>query len=174
MSIQLLARILHAVTVLCLAVLPLIVIYLAATTPISPETMDARYPHLSVSENLQPVPLWGSVALTILPAVILWLTLNQLRHLTKRTGKGLVLTEQSARHVTRIGFGLLCLALLSLLLWPLQSILLTWNNPVGMRSVSVGLSTSDVGFFLGGALLSLLGLAMRDAAQAVDENRAFV
>lgn len=174
MSIQLLARILHVITVMCLVLLPLLLAYLAVTTPISPETLSTRFPHLNISETLQPALLWTSVALMILPFAVLWFTLNQLRLLTRRTAKGLILTEQSAVHVTRIGCGLLVLAMLSVVLWPLQSILLTWNNPIGMRSVSLGLTRADIGFVLGGALLTLLGHAMRDAARAVDENRAFV
>ena len=70
--------------------------------------------------------------------------------------------------------GFLALAIVPFVLIPVQSVLLSWANPAGQRSLTVSLSTAMLGFALAAGLLIVIGWAMRDASDVAAENRAFV
>ena len=129
---------------------------------------------LRVAEGVTPFQTWVAVAAGLVPlAVMLW-TIWQMRQLFALFARGAVLTPMVAARIRRIGQGFLALALLPLVVIPVQSVLLSWANPEGERSLSVIVNSNMLGFAVASALLILIGWAMGQAAEVAEENRAFV
>ncbi|MEO8530598.1 MAG: hypothetical protein ABI459_05205 [Deltaproteobacteria bacterium] len=106
-------------------------------------------------------------------AALIW-TLLRMRQLFGAYAAGDVLSEANALTIQRIGQGMLAVAALGVVVRPVQSLILTLENASGQRAIAVSLSSADIGFLLAGGLLSVIGWAMHEAAQAADENRSFV
>lgn len=117
---------------------------------------------------------WMGLAVGAVPVAVLVWVLDKLRRLFDRYRKDQVLTDLSAQLILKTGQGLLWLAVLSIIVQPIQSVLLTWNAPPGERELSIGLGTAEIGFFFAAGLLTLIGWAMRDAARQAEENKGFV
>lgn len=169
-----LVRILHVATVICMVATPIMVVAFLTFTPINPTTVQAMMDSLTVSTAATPLQLWAAVALNGLTVAVMFWTFNEMRKLFVSFQKGQALTVESAHLIERIGRGLLGLAVLPFILFPIKSVILSMANPVGERTLSVSLSSTSVGFALTAGLLIVIGWAMREAAAAVDENRTFV
>ena len=169
-----LAKWLHIATLFYMVVLPIGIMVSLVLSPVDVETAQARIVSVAVSQDATQVQLWTAVLLQFLPVAVLLWTLNQMRLLFLSYQRKDVLTDQCARLMQRIGFGFLALAIVPFVLIPVQSVLLSWANPAGQRSLTVSLSTDMLGFALAAGLLIVIGWAMRDASDVAAENRAFV
>lgn len=169
-----LVRILHTASIVCMAATPIIVVAFLILTPINPTNVQAMVGSITVSPAATPWQLWTAVALDGFKVAVLFWTFNEMRKLFASYLKGQALTRASAHLIERIGRGLLGLAVLPFVLLPIKSVLLSMANPQGERMLSVGVSSTSVGFALTAGLLIVIGWAMREAVAAVDENKAFV
>lgn len=118
-----------------------------------------------------------SVAIALLgciAAMPLLFAIFQMKGLFDRYRRGDILTEACARHILRIGQGLMATSVAALLLPTPQTLVLTYDNPPGSRMLSLGLSSDAVAVFLLSGLLTVIGLALREAAKIADENAGFV
>jgi len=172
--VSVLAKWLHVATLFYMVVLPVGVVVSLIIAPVDVQTAQARIATVAVSQNATQAQLWIAVVLQCLPVVVLLWTLNQMRLLFVSYRRKDVLTDACARLVQRIGFGFLGLAIVPFALIPVQSVLLSWANPAGQRSLTVGFTTDMLGFALAAGLLIVIGWAMRDASDVAAENRAFV
>jgi hypothetical protein len=111
------------------------------------------------------------MAIAFLPMVA---ALVQMRGLFQRYRQGEILTDSCARHILRTGQWLMVTAVFALLLPTAQILLLTYDNPPGTRMVSVAISSDTIAVFFIAGLLTVIGWALRDAAQIADENASFV
>lgn len=103
-------------------------------------------------------------------AWILW----QMRRLFGVFLQGQAMTPRAAATIKRVGFGFLVLALVSFVMLPVQSLLLSIAGPVGTRSITVGLTTDTVFALLAAGLLMAIGHVLADAAEIANENKSFV
>lgn len=118
---------------------------------------------------------WGLLyAINIASAVLVWLTLWNMRALLSLYSMGDVLGQDAALRIRRIGTLLLALAIWGVLSHTLTVVALTWPNPPGERSLSIAFSNTDLFLFLAAGLMSVIGWAMTEAARIADENRGFV
>lgn len=137
-------------------------------------SLQQQFPHLAVSADIPQHFIVASVVAGIVP-VLVWLwTLDQMRRLFACYKVGAVLTDQSARFIQRIGLGFMAVALVQIVMIPVQSLILTFANPAGERSISVGLNSDMLGFLIAAGLMTVIGWAMGEAAAAAQENQAFV
>lgn len=121
------------------------------------------------------LPVWIALYTTALISIALvTLALWNMRALLSLYAMGDVLGAEAASRIRRIGHCLLALAVWGVLSHTLDVAALTWNNPPGMRSLSVAFSNSDLFLFLAAGLMSVIGWAMSEAARVADENRSFV
>lgn len=132
------------------------------------------HPELYIWPGVQTWQLAAAMALGAVALLVgLWV-LWHMRALFRRYQMGEVITDASALHIRRIGQGLLAVAILPIVVYPLQSILLTMTNPEGQKSVAVAVSFDDIGFLLAGGLLVLIGWAMGEASRMAQDNAAIV
>lgn len=138
------------------------------------EALQAQNPALVIHPDLPRGPIAAVVALALIPLGIWVWTLDHMRRLFARYKSGSILTDQSARHIQRIGQGLLGAGIVEVALVPIESLILTaWNEP-GQHAVSIEVSSDTLGFFIAAGLLTVIGWAMKDAAHAARENKEFI
>jgi len=118
-------------------------------------------------------PGWVATGLTVALGVVLVLPLLHMlvgmRSLFGNYRRGDILTEASARHILGIGRALVSLAVLKVVVPPIQLLLLT-----GGHVLSLSLDDNFLVFTLAGGFLVAIGWAMREAAELAEENRGFV
>ncbi|RLJ41417.1 hypothetical protein BCF46_3210 [Litoreibacter meonggei] len=82
------------------------------------------------------------------------------------------LSRDCANTIRNLGFGLVALPVVRFLQEPIWSILMTLGSED--ISVSIGVSSSGIGYLIGGVLMLLIGWAMLEASRAAEENKGFV
>ena len=168
------SRLLYLVTCVGMVVAVGAMVFVAFFAPPTSATMQAEYPDIHVAAELSTGVVRAMLAVAAV-TVLLWLVvLDQMRRLFRCFASGQVLSDAVAGHIRRIGWGLLGLSIWQVLVVPVTSVLLTWDNPAGQRSLSVGLNSDMVGFALAAGLMIVIGWAMREGAAARSENQAFV
>jgi amino acid transporter len=160
-----------AVTVLAY-VLPCIVIAAILRGWFDPATLVARFPILPSGTSVSPLQgtLGAAVAVfSLFPLVGAFLAM---RRLFSRYRRGEILTDACADDIRLTGQALILVAA-TVVVPMLQLLIVSWNAPGG-RLLSVGIDGGTLGFVLSGAMLTIIGWVMREAARAADENRGFV
>lgn len=166
-----LAGVLRGITIAAMITLPITIIGGLLATPLIPEAMNGDF---TVSPDATQAQLIAATVLNLLsPLILIWI-LNEMRKLFSNYAAGNILTDQCAHLIQRIGQGFLALAIVPLVLRPIQSVLLTLANPPGQRSLAIGLNRDMIFFALAGGLVVIIGWAMREASDAASENRSFV
>lgn len=117
--------------------------------------------------------LYAVVALLPLMAMALF-GLQQLWKLFGGYAHGEVFTEIAAMRLRRIGIVLMLVCLVKPLTGTVMSVILSWHNPPGQRTLTLGLSSDDYVSLLSGAVLLAIALVMREAARLAQENAEFV
>ena len=164
-----LARVLGAATLAAMIMLPgafLLAAFLAPAT-LSPIG-------LPVAPGVSAAEWWGAVLIGLIPGTAMLWTFHVLRGLFRAYAAGEVLSAANAARIGLIGRGILLVAASSLLIRPIQSVLLTLSNPEGQRQVTITVSSNDLALLLAGGVFIAIGFAMREAARADAENKAFV
>ena len=138
------------------------------------ETLQQKFPAFAVTPDIPNHLIWLSMLAGLLSLAVWVWPLDQMRRLFGCYKSGAVLTDQSAGFIQRIGVGFMGVALIEMILIPVQSVILTWANPAGERAISVGLNSDMLGFLIAAGLMTVIGWAMREAASAAAENKAFV
>ncbi|WP_077038309.1 DUF2975 domain-containing protein [Pelomonas sp. KK5] len=87
---------------------------------------------------------------------------------------GEVLAPQPARHVRRLGWSLIALAVTMPLSDTLAVLALTWGNPPGHRQLMLAVSGEHYAALLFGLVLMALGSVLAEAARIAREHSEFV
>ncbi len=165
---------LYGLTWLCILVMPVVLILLAANGEFSAEALAAAFPDIPVSPDLpngRTVLVAGlGLSLWVLFGALLW-HLQQLFQLFRTGG---ALTEAAARRIRTIGAFAVALAAAQALVRMLQILVLSSANPPGERVLSIQISGHEVGLIVFGGLLLAIGHVLTEAAAAAAENREFV
>ncbi len=115
-----------------------------------------------------------SFGIGILPGVVIFWVLMHIRKLFDLFRTGRALSLNAAQVIRRTGFGFVGLSLIEFLMIPAQTAVLSFANPAGSRSISIGLSSSMIGALLAAGLLIVIGHALAQAAEVSAENESFV
>ncbi|MEL7180263.1 MAG: hypothetical protein AAFN63_10560 [Pseudomonadota bacterium] len=165
------ASLLGWLTIAGMILLPLAVIINLVMSPLTPATVQVDF---AVSPDATQTQLQIALALGLLKLVVLLFILNSMRKLFAAYAAGEVLTDHCALLIQRIGQGFLALAAATFLLRPLQMLVLTMANPPGQRSIAITLDSEIIFFALSGALIVIIGWAMREASDIATEHKSFV
>ncbi|WP_299685257.1 DUF2975 domain-containing protein [uncultured Tateyamaria sp.] len=168
------ARVLAAVTTVLIGVVPLAVLIVLASAGADAEALRTAYGIKVMPDDpdVGPTMVWlGVEALRL--GLFLWI-LWCVRGWLTACGRGQVFAGQTARHVQRIGTGLLMLAVAHVLGNTIIIAALTWNNPAGQRSLAIGFGSTEVLLLLAAGLMTLFGWIQSEAARLSAENEGFV
>lgn len=100
--------------------------------------------------------------------------LLNLTRLFSAYAEGRVFSEEIGGYIRNLGIALIASTLLGVLIATLNTLVLTYDNPPGSRSISLGLSSNDYQFVLLGCLFLVIGWVMKEATRQADELGAFV
>lgn len=154
------------------AVLPMIVLLYAMRAVIDPASLLSRAPGLGpdIPVGRAQAGLVAGVALvSVLPMVS---ALRAMARLFDRYRTGEVLSDANAWAILHIGRALLLVAVFTVLVPTLQTLILSWRAP--QKILSIGLDGGTLGFAMAAGLLTVIGWAMREAARVKVENEGFV
>jgi hypothetical protein len=153
-------------------VLPLLVLVYAAKGVTDPASLLDRAPTLA-PDTIISRPQAGLIAalalISVLPMVA---ALRAMAQLFDRYRMGEVLSDANADTILTIGRALLLVAVFTVLVPTLQTLILSWSTP--QRTLSIGIDGGTLGFLMAAGLLTVIGWAMREAARVKAENEGFV
>ncbi|MEM7491994.1 MAG: DUF2975 domain-containing protein [Pseudomonadota bacterium] len=81
---------------------------------------------------------------------------------------------QSVRSVRFLGASIIAYALSRILIYSLSVLAMTYDNPDGLKEVSISLETNNLIILMVGVILVIVGQVFAHAAELADENRQFV
>lgn len=152
--------------------LPLIVLVYAGKGVSDPASLLSRVPTVP-SDTTVTTSQAGLVAALGLIAVLPMVA--ALRGMVRLFGcyrDGEVLSVGNATTILRIGRNLLLVAVFSLLVPTLQTLILSWHAP--QKVLVFDIDGGTLGFLMSAGLLTVIGWAMGEAARIKAENEEFV
>jgi hypothetical protein len=152
--------------------LPVIVILAMLRGYFVPSSLLSAYPELPADTPV--TPLQGTIVAAIavvalLPTIAVFLAMARLFN---RYRRGEILSDGCAKDILSVGSAMVLVAAATVLVPTLQVLVLSWNAP--QRTLQIGLDGGTIGFLLSAGLLTVIGLAMREAARVKAENEGFV
>ena len=172
LRLQKLSGLLYWVALVLSVVLPVVVLVYAGKGVSDPASLLSRAPSIPSGTPVSPAQagLVAAVALvSILPMVA---ALRGMVRLFGAYRDGEVLSAANALTILHIGRNLLLVALFTVLVPSLQTLILSWQAE--HRMLSIGLDGGTLGFLMAAGLLTVIGWAMAEAARVKAENAEFV
>lgn len=169
--LQKLSAVLYWVALTLSVVLPLIVLFYAGKGIGDPASLLSR---VAVPAGT-PVstPQAGLVAIVALISVLpMVAALRGMVRLFAAYRDGEVLSDTNAHTILRIGRNLLLVAVFTILVPTLQTLILSWH--AAKKTLSIGIDGGTLGFLMAAGLLTVIGYAMGEAARIKAENEGFV
>jgi Protein of unknown function (DUF2975) len=171
-SLRNLSGFLYWIALVLSVVLPLVVLLYAGKAVTDPASLLSRVPMVAPGTEVT-VPQAGLVAAIALVAVLpLVAALRAMARLFARYRDGEVLSPANADTILQIGRMLVLVAIFTVLVPTLQTLILSWNAP--QKTLAIGLDGGTLGFLMVAGLLTVIGWAMREAAAVKAENEGFV
>ncbi len=173
-KIRNLARILYGVTWLAMIGLPVTIIAYLLTGEITPDALRAEYPHISLPENISSQTFFIALMIRAIPIAVGLIILWHMQKLFALYMQGETLTLNCTHRILRIGQGLVCLGIASIVTTTAVIAYLSLGNPPGQRYLSISLGDAELRSLMAGGLLVIIGWISKEAARAEEENKAFV
>jgi hypothetical protein len=152
--------------------LPLLVLIHAGKAVTDPASLLSRAPGLPPGSPVTSAQAGLVAAVALLSVLPMVAALRGMVRLFARYREGEVLSLENADTIQRIGRAMLLVALFTVLVPTLQTLILSWNAP--QKKLSIGLDSGTLGFLMAAGLLTVIGWAMREAAAIKAENEGFV
>ncbi len=163
---------LYWVALVLSVLLPILALIFAGKGVTDPASLLSRAPMVSPGTTVTTVQagLVGALALiAVLPMVA---ALRAMVRLFDSYRAGEVLSLANADSILRIGRALILVAIFTVVLPTLQTLILGWNAP--QKVLSIAFDGGTLGFLLAAGLLTVIGWALREAARVKAENEGFV
>ncbi len=172
--IQRLARVLKLICTACLILMPAFFIYAIATGLAGEPALQREF-----ADYVLPsvVPTWTLILVRAIQAVsvpLIFYVLWQMRGLFSLYLDGETISDRCATRIRHCGQGLIYIGLAGVLSNTVIVLLLTMVNETGPQTVVITFSQGDIGFFLGGGLIVVIGWVMGEAARIAEDNRGFI
>lgn len=172
LTVSRIARILSFITMILMIVMVLGVAYFFVDLEVGRAVLLHEAPMgdglVPLSDGIIRSMLCVGLASAAIQLYLLW----QARNLFELYAQRNYLSRDCADTIRNLGLGLVALPIVRFIQEPIWSILRT----LGAEdiSVSIGVSSSGIGYLIGGFLMLLIGLAMVEASSAAEENKGFV
>lgn len=132
------------------------------------------FPELTPGYTVTPIKRAGLLALMAVPLAAVLFGLWHVRLLFGTYERGEIFTIRAARHIRLAGLALAVNAIAAVIVHPVASVLLTYDNAPGARQLSLALGSDTYMLLLAGGLLIVIGWIMGEAARLADENRQII
>ena len=167
-----LSGILYAAALALSVVLPLGVLVYAGQAVSDPASLLSRAPMVPAGTLVTKAQAGLVAALGLLSVLPMVAALRAMARLFGQYRLGVILSADNAATILRIGRSLILVALFTVLVPTLQTLILSWN--AAQKTLSIGLDGGTLGFLMAAGLLTVIGWAMCEAARVKAENEEFV
>lgn len=128
--------------------------------------------------NIQsPLENWQrtlGALVTLLPVGLMMRGLWEARLCFKQFAKGHVFTAQAVQRLRSFAGWITASCLASVLIGPIVSVILTFNNPPGARHVAIGIGTDQVLTLMFAAVVWVMASVISQGQALAEENASFV
>lgn len=152
--------------------LPFLVLYYAAAGVMDPASLLSRTPGLPAETPVSRAQAGLVAAVALISVLPMVAALRAMARLFDRYRAGEVLSAANAETTLQIGRALVLVAVFTVLVPTVQTLILSWQGP--QKALSIGLDGGTLGFLMAAGLLTVIGWAMREAARVKAENEGFV
>jgi Protein of unknown function (DUF2975) len=173
-SMQRISGWLASTCLLLIVVLPLLVFYYWA---VADTGLLAVHANMLPSLIQAPLQDWQRVAgalITCLPVALMMRGLWEARLCFKQFAAGQVFTAQAVRQLRSFAGWIMASSLASILIGPVMSVVLTFNNAAGNRHVAIGIGTDHVLTLLFAAVVWVMAAVIAQGQVLAEENSSFV
>ena len=121
----------------------------------------------------RPLPLstlFLAFIVSLIPASVAIYGIFTLRKLFTLYEQGVVFAATNVVCIRKLGYSLIAWVIANLVYLPLISVVLTRNNLPGERSISAGISISDLATLIIGAIVLIISWVMSEASKLEDEQ----
>jgi Protein of unknown function (DUF2975) len=177
MSLQRVRRISRWMVAACWALLIVLPVALVGYWATASEAVLAGHANLPAQAIQGPVAAWQRIvagAVTGVPLALLLAGLWQARRCFGMFAQGRVFTLQATALLGRFAGWVAWAALASMLASSATSVLLTLNNPPGLRHLSVGIGSDHVFTLFFAGLVWLMAAVIAQGQSLAEENEGFV
>lgn len=168
------ARILQVIVTVVMAAIPVVIVASFALGTLGVADMRETYADQTLPTVLAAWQIAGVYAIEAVQVGILLFVLWHVRALFGLYAQAEVLSARCAERIVIAAQGLLVMGVAGAVGYTVNVLILTMLNAPGQRAISVALSDTELGFWLAGGLLLVIGWVMRHAAQVHEENRGFI
>jgi hypothetical protein len=155
-------------------VLPIFVLYYWAAADTGLLAVHANMLPATIQTPLHDWQRWCGAALTCLPVALMMRGLWEARLCFKQFAAGHVFTAQAVQHLRRFAGWIMASSFASLLIAPLMSVVLTFNNAPGNRHLAIGIGTDHVLTLLFAAVVWVMAAVIAQGQVLAEENSSFV
>lgn len=170
--LQKLSGALYWVALVLSVVLPVIALVYAGKAVTDPGSLLALSPALAAGTPVTTMQAGLVAAIALIAVLPMVAALRAMVRLFGNFRDGVVLDADNAESILGIGRHLTLVALFTVLVPTLQTLILSWN--AAERTVAIGLDGATLGFFLAAGLLTVIGWAMGEAVRVKSENEDFI
>ncbi|MFV0664870.1 DUF2975 domain-containing protein [Denitromonas sp.] len=137
----------------------------------------ARQVNVSAEAVMAPLQPWQRAlggALTLLPVALLVSGLVQARRCFRLFAAGRVFVAESTGYLSRFAGRVAASVAVGMLCSTVLSVVLTVNNPPGMRQVAIGVGSNEILSLLFAGMVWLMAAVIGQGQSLAEENDAFV
>lgn len=161
----------------CLALLVLLPVALVLYWATATEAQLASHAHLAPGSIRSPLETWQRLAagaVTGVPLALLLAGVWQARRCFAMFARGEVFTGAATRLLQRFAGWVAWAALASMLAASATSVLLTLNNPPGLRHLAIGIGSDQVFTLFFAGTVWLMAAVIAEGRSLAEENEGFV
>lgn len=137
--------------------------------------IQARYPDTLFSmENIGAAQLILAAAISLISATVLIFALWHLRQLFAQFRAGNLFHPESTRHLYLFGVGLFLSAIIKPFVGMALSVVLTWGNPAGQRSLILEFGSQEIAQLLIAGTFMIITWVFCEGQRISQENAEFV
>jgi hypothetical protein len=177
MHMQRIRNISRAMVWACWALITLLPMILVVYWVTVPDSALAAHGNLLPNAMLAPLQLWQRVAVacvTAVPLALLLMGLWQAKRCFALFGQGQVFTAQAVDCLRRFAGWVAAAALAAIVSAAIASILLTLQNPVGMRQLALSINSNHLFTLFFAAMVWLMAAVIGQGQSLAEENERFI
>jgi Protein of unknown function (DUF2975) len=175
--VQRIRNISRAMVWACWALISLLPAALVVYWATAADATLAAQGNLLPGDMLAPLQLWQRVAaacVTAVPLALLLTGLWQAKHCFALFAQGQVFTAQAVGCLRRFAGWVAAAALAAIVAAALASILLTLQNPTGLRQLALGISSNHLFTLFFAAMVWLMAAVIGQGQSLAEENERFI
>lgn len=172
--IKTLSSLLSATCLLLIVLLPLSAAYFWINFEQSSQLLGPRFDRVLQIDTIEPWQIVSAAVFSLMTTLVLVIGLWNLRQLFKNFKRGDFFTEQSTGALFTLSKVLFLSAILKCLSSAVLSVLLTWNNGAGEKSLIVSFGSNELWLLFIAATFLAITWSFKEGQKLAQENAEFV